>query len=281
MERFEMDVVNACKMIDGDDVDESYYNKIYMSSNESLKNLFLNFDISLKDVLTVLGSSDQLFYSYLNGAKRVDCFDINVLARHYYYLRKWSIDYLGMYYPPDSFLKSHLWIYNLLSLVTCGSEEEEESFSFWKLFIARSLGCDNKSLFFVGKGDYNTVSDLHNLKCALKTYPFRFYHQDLSMPLSFDDKYDVIIISNILEYLSKPEQIQQCCFNLRKLLKEDGLVVCSYVMNKPNSFHSQSEKELFCDSFDFIPYDSYYTSEYGFQFPTGYAYKKKKSVHKK
>ena len=109
MERFEMDVVNACKMIDGDDVDESYYNKIYMSSNESLGNLFLNFDISGKDVLTVLGSSDQLFYSYLNGAKKVDCFDINVLARHYYYLRRWAIDYLGMYYPPDSFLKSHLF----------------------------------------------------------------------------------------------------------------------------------------------------------------------------
>ena len=51
--------------------------KLYFNSNEMLNDLFSLVDVDNKDVLCVVGSGDQAFHCYQNGAKHVDLFDRN------------------------------------------------------------------------------------------------------------------------------------------------------------------------------------------------------------
>ena len=74
------------------------YSPIYPYSNEELSILFSALNLEEKDVLSVAGSGDHVFYSYNNGAKNVDLFDIDVLSKYYYYFRMWVIKYLNVFY---------------------------------------------------------------------------------------------------------------------------------------------------------------------------------------
>ena len=74
------------------------YGPVYPYSNENLDKLFSCVDVCGKDVLTVASSGDHAFYSYNNGANRVDLFDINILTKYYYYLRMWVIKYFDNFY---------------------------------------------------------------------------------------------------------------------------------------------------------------------------------------
>ena len=65
------------------------YGRLYFCSNEPLELLFNNFSVEGKDVLTVLGSSDQLFHTIDRGANSVDTFDRNPYTKYYYYLRSY------------------------------------------------------------------------------------------------------------------------------------------------------------------------------------------------
>ena len=69
--------------------------RLYLRSNEPLAFILSQLDVSGQDVLSVLGSSDQVFSFYYEGANSVDAFDIHPLTEHYYYLRKWGLEHRG------------------------------------------------------------------------------------------------------------------------------------------------------------------------------------------
>ena len=70
--------VLAKKLLNNETVRD--YGKVDFHSNERLKDIFNNVDVKDKRVLTVLASGDHVFYAYDNGAKSVECFDINKLV---------------------------------------------------------------------------------------------------------------------------------------------------------------------------------------------------------
>lgn len=77
---------------------DRYHDLVFYNSNENLRKLFSGIDLKDKEILSVLASSDQLFYFYDNGTKLVDTFDKNKLTFYYFYLRKWFIQYKNKYY---------------------------------------------------------------------------------------------------------------------------------------------------------------------------------------
>ena len=89
---FIADTFGVMNVFDDHEYDDRYAT-IYFHSNERSKEIFSEINVKNKDVLTVLGSGDQAFYLYDNGAKSVDMFDKNKLAIYYYYLRTWVIVY--------------------------------------------------------------------------------------------------------------------------------------------------------------------------------------------
>lgn len=245
---------------------EKEYDKIYHASNEDLKELFSNFSVEGKDVLTVCGSGDQAFYSYLGGANSVDIFDINNLAYYYLYLRKWVIEYMGVYYPPKDIIKNTKLIKNLLNLVVCKTEEEQQALLFWHLLTSRISEDSNADLLYrISNYHRNNVEDVQSLHRLIADKKFRFIEQDITGDIDKSKKYDVVIASNILEYCQgNILKLIRTRDNLHSILKPEGIVVCSSLIRPDDSESLAFEKTIFNSRFDRHSFDS-----------CGYAYQKK------
>ena len=100
------DIDNTSRLMDGIECDS--FCPVYFSTNEHLDDIFSYIDVKDKKVLSVIGSGDQAFYFYNNGAKKVDLFDINKLAIYYYFLRVWTMKYLNRSYPYKNFGTSYI-----------------------------------------------------------------------------------------------------------------------------------------------------------------------------
>lgn len=257
----EKDVAEACRVVYTSD-DDPRYSGLYFCSNENLERLFSFVNVSGKDVLTVLGSSDQLFHSIYHGAKSVDTFDINKLTKYYYYLRRWTLLYCGMYYPPERWTRQYDFIVELLKLVECRSEEEKEAYDFWSLYLQRTGRDMCGNLFYLNPCDH-TVIGMDYLKRHVGEYTLNFQNEDFFGKMKSDKQYDVIFASNILEYSNgRASKIKQSVENLKSLLKDDGIVVCSHLI------HTNRDR---LD--DYYPGDAYYLREFEREdFPSSYDY---------
>ena len=264
------DVDEAVKIVDGLEHDPNYA-RIYYCSNEALDDLFHFFSVKNKDVLSVMGSGDQPFYSLYYGAKTVDTFDINILTKYYYYLRYWSLLYNNIYYPPRSIFKSHEYIYELLQKVKCESEEETEAYNFWNLFIRRAFPFDCGNLY---NGSLNNLSlDVNELKDKIKGKKISFSHFDLFDTVPTQKKYDVIITSNILEYAGHDMlKLKRACHNLKSLLNTGGMVVGSHYVRNQYSPFFMDEASVFTQYFDYHDFPCVYDSMLHKYYSVGYQY---------
>jgi hypothetical protein len=222
------------------------FDKVYYSSNEDLDSLFHTFFVEDKKVLTVLASSDQLFHLYQKSPKSVDTFDINGLTKYYYYLRKWSILYCDEYYP-DVF--THKNIMKIISKVKPNDSEEQEVLDYWLQYICTFYSYMTRDLFYKNGGVYkNQISCLEKLKEELLQQKFHFEQFDISKE-QVKEKYDKIVVSNILEYYYfKHNEMQQIRDHLYDMLEDDGEVLVSYyTCSRP----SPAERDFFREEFDY------------------------------
>ena len=267
------DVERACEVCSG--LDSWTFSKIYFSSNESLKHLFRYFSVKDKDVLTVLGSSDQLFYANYHGARNVDCFDVNGLTKYYYYLRRWALLYQKEYYPSTKMFQNHSYLIRLLDKVKCKNEEEEKAYLFWRTFIERVTPRQHENLYSVDFHN-NEIRDMRKLRNIVEEEEFHFYHDDLFDEVTNSKKYDIIITSNVLEYAWNSLKLQKCHDNLKSLLKDGGQVIGSHFVFYPDFSCFLTEKELFETDFDYFEFPSYSEGMVNKKYPLGYSYTKKK-----
>lgn len=250
MEEIEKDLCETKKVIYSEEGGGfSDYSKIYAGSNENLENLFKRFSVKDKKVFSVMASADQPFCAYYNGAKSVDTFDVNKLAKHYYYLRKWLLKYEDKFYP-DPFAKDNEWIYNLLSLVKCNSADEELSFRYWFTYVNETPGFLGKYLFNRFNKDNRTgITDNQKLLDIIDDKELVFKHQNIGGKIDKSKKYDTIILSNILEYNNYYRELLMAYRdNLYDILEDDGEVVCSNLLDlKPSTF----QQMVFLEKFDY------------------------------
>ena len=206
----------------------SDHNMLYFSTNEYLSKILDNFDIKNKKVLTVLGSGDQAFHFYLKGAKLVDLFDNNELAIHYYYLRRWTIIHYKKSYPPFNFDGDFLR--NLLPKVTPKSVSEQNAIDYWNEFtnILDTKKISSEDLFHYVSVKYDdTIYDNTNLKDLLINDPVCFSNIDIAQKIKSRKKYDIIYTSNISDYVNITGSFDTFRDNLKKLLRKDGIIICS------------------------------------------------------
>lgn len=251
-----------------DDYTRNTYSKycpVYPYSNENLDRLFSCVDVDGKNVLTVASSGDHAFYSYNNGARSVDLFDINCLTKYYYYLRMWVIKYFDNFYfdnyklsKKDESIRNFFNIFKitkriyfdqysiknvtksfkyLLSLVTPTNEEEKRALEYWEGVLDISIlkwgkggfGYFLKEIFF--KDDtakINNICDLLNIREKIqRNNSINFYNIDiLDEEFSLKKKYDVIFTSNILDYHYDLNIFRKNVFDL---LRKNGCFVSSNV----------------------------------------------------
>lgn len=251
--------------------DSDGYAEIYAKSNEDLKSLFKNFSVKDKNVLSVLASGDQVFAAYYLGAKSVDTFDLNYLTEYYYYLRKWLMEYKGELYPDlDRVMEDSTWISELLELVNCFGVKEEMAYKYWSLYTEQAVGRIGASIFKFSWVEYdNVVNDVLQMRELLRNKELNFTQENISETIDKSKKYDVIILSNILEYFSFDiGRLKRVRDNLFDILEDDGQIVASHLMDYNTA---PSEVEVFSSKFEhreFLPGNSNF-------FSGGYCYTKK------
>lgn len=235
-------VIMDDKMVDG-------YDKVYYQINEDINDVLLGEDFTDKDVLSVLASADQYFMFKALDAKKVDAFDFNRLTMYYYFLRKWSIKYNNDVYPDIFYDDSY--VENLLEKVVVSSDLEKKALEFFKMHV--SNGSDFSKFFYdVDAQPYgNTLfQNIRQLKKIIDS-DFTFYNMDLFRDNGdlISKKYDYLYISNILDWAREDSsKITIAKDNLLSLLKDNGKVICSRLVNRSKS-GILSEREIFDEDF--------------------------------
>lgn len=248
------------------------YNRVYYHSNENLKEFFSFVDVKDKDVLSVLASGDQVFHLYDKDAKSVETFDVNRLTFYYYYIRLWTVKYLGEYYPEFKF--SIGFIKRLLGMVKIKTEEEKEAFDYWCKYIDLFNNKISGKMFYRGiLEDINRLDDLGKIRDKINN-EFVFYEMNLGdKVLPVNKKYDMVYISNISDYI--PHNIKSFEIyrdNLNSLIRDDGTIL-SVNLRKLGCGENDIEKEVFSELFDVEELPE--IERYDFKIPAGKIYRKK------
>ena len=200
------------------------YGRIFLHTNELFNELFKNIDFNNKNVLSVLASSDQMFMAYNLGASNVDTFDMNRLTKYYYYFRIWTIKYFRELYPYFLMENDYEKIEKLLSLVKTSSVEEKFALLFWKYL------CKSKFLFssiFITDIDDVPFDDINQLDNSVNR-KINFYNSDFFKNIHNNNKYDIVIFSNILEWAEDEKKLLvRARDNLDKVLNDGGIIICS------------------------------------------------------
>ena len=234
------------------------YGRVYYRTNEDLDIIYRDLDFHKKKVLSVLASSDQVFTARYLGAETVDSFDKNRLTIYYYYLRKWSIKYREQLFP-QVLGKNNNWLKKLLSCVKAESVEEEKALEFFKKHVKEGTAFYN--MFYEDHLDDTKGRTLYSSASLLKPTidkEMKFVDFDIFGENKVDDTYDIVLISNILEWArGDKEKFTIARDNLNKLLNRDGLVVCSSLINRSEST-ILSERRIFDENFTCREYSEGY-----------------------
>lgn len=214
----------ATSRYESENPNHSKYSSIYLASTANVKDTLAIYD-NYKSVLTVGGTGAHGFEAALNGAKKVDMFDINVLQRIYYELLYTAIIYLDY----EEFIKyftlqeqkevfqkdeiSNLISNEMYEKLVCFLPEDarfvleplfETFFSFdlilsglYRFQYSIDINYLKKYISFYNKESYQKLQNiLRKGDCE-----FNYYCVSLiDVPSYFKDKYDLVLLDNILQY---------------------------------------------------------------------------------
>ena len=264
------DAKRAYDLLRDDEKDLLNYKKIYLCSNENLVKLFSRIVIYGKNVFSILSSSDQYFTLKYLGAETVDTFDINKLTFYYYYLRKWNIEILNNEYFDSSISKNEL-VY-LLNHVNPSSEEERKALLFWRILSNRTYNLSNLFERSNAKRSFY-YDDLDSLKRNLME-PISFSCLDFFDELNISRKYDLIVLSNILEYGNNPFRYEVARKNIERLLNKNGICLCSYFIDSSH-IHGLEVSILTKGNLEYEDLNLTYLDSHNHVKEVGYVYKKR------
>lgn len=86
-----IDLENALSIMNGVNSNNKNYQRVFLHTNEYIKDYLSLFNVENNNVLTVMASGDQVVYSLLNGAACIDAFDTNILTKYFFELKKAAI----------------------------------------------------------------------------------------------------------------------------------------------------------------------------------------------
>lgn len=175
---------------------------VYLFTNENISG-YLNACGDLHDmqVLTVGASGDHAFEAYLSGAKHVDTFDINSYQKYVIELKNHMIrnlkysDFMDYFFcdrpvSNDKILKP---ISNMFSIGLT---------RFLQSGLLASLYLRNNPFYNISNIQYLSSESKYNELASRLPKQIGFTHCPLEyIPNVFKQKYDVIMLSNIFDYM--------------------------------------------------------------------------------
>ena len=221
---------------------------VYLFSNENISGYMPKLgDMHGARVLSVCASGDQAFESLLLGASHVDTFDINEYQNCVMELKSHLIRNVSYEQFMDFFFSiNHFFDYRIIAPI-------EHKFSpELKAFLSQYADCGRTMFHYFGShGATYNVFQLSYLADPNKYYQLReklpekikFTRCDIcDIPKIMPEKYDVILLSNIMDYTSLPaahyithEVYQHFYYNVlmalsrKNLTQQNGRVCFQYI----------------------------------------------------
>lgn len=243
-------------------IEFSEYCSVFTFATENLDSYLKELDVENKDVLTVTSSGDQLINLALLNANNIDCFDINRLCYYYTKLKLTGLMFLDyeefinfFVYCEDSIMMYDTLfaldinyqcfnynIYNKLrekldSDVRMFFDAVYSEYNCDGISVARSPLFNNISL--VSAMHNNTYLSSHeNYYAAREKFEkllvnkkIKFYNLDIFKLHELDEKYDIVLLSNIYDYIplsSQSEFAEYIKYQLNKILMPNAKVAVEY-----------------------------------------------------
>ena len=197
------------------------FERFYLFTNEHLNVFLKRIDVREKRVLTVGSSGDQILYSLLNGAREVVCVDVCPFAEYYYNLKVACIknlsyeEFVQLVDASENILSPE--VYRKISHDIYGESREFwdnlylEGFNHYEFLINRAnVKLMGNAVYMNNKSEYNKLQNILRVPQAVL-----FLEADIrELPeiLHEEDKYDVMLFSNIIQYAHSWNggQTQEC-----------------------------------------------------------------------
>ena len=182
-----------------------------------------------------------------------------------------------MLYPTNLFFSENdPRIYELVNSINPINSDEEKAKTFWLEYLKSN---NNKGSQYVFEAMYCKGNVPFNLDIKDKLpNKINFYCMDFCDRLDIDKKYDVIILSNMLEYIEKDynnEKKEIVRENLEKLLDINGIAICSYkTKNRFSKFHLNERDIITKNNLVLDRETKYYEPAFGQEIELAYSYRK-------
>lgn len=244
MDKLEKDIEKAIlKITDSDAYLRRPFSSIYPFTTENIKGYLDLLHIENKDILTVGASGDHILNLLLKSPKSIDYFDINPFTPYYVDLKISASKQLSLkdffYFFKDNDTSDNkelsIELFNKFSDIL-----NEESKIFWeslyKIFTPNYIR--NSKLFSKDQYKLDILKNLNNyfieenyLKLSnIKKQKHQFYESDIKfLDNKLDKSYDVILLSNIAQYLSSLEEFKKIIYGLDEHLNDGGLILICYL----------------------------------------------------
>lgn len=248
----------------------STYQKVYFSTNENIKEYIEKSNLNNKhNALSVMASGDHSFNLIEKDILNIDTFDTNALTEFYVLGIKQSMIIKYSY-------KEYLIILNKLLDINTSLEEltsimhdllpymDIKYRNFWKYILDYNYTIQKKNntninlfnLLFINlvttdklieRNNYLTNEETYNkLKNNLNKSNISFKNVNaIDLPRVFNNGYDIMLLSNIFEYLDL-KNINQYIDKLLSLMNDNGKIFLMYIFDYATKNYTR--KKIFYNS---------------------------------
>lgn len=224
----------------------SYYSPAYVLSNENLRWVTGLTRDSGRRVLTVAASGDQALFYSINGADKIDTFDVSFCSKAIMDIKTALLQTMSR----DEYIALLIALHNTKDVqhVAYMSEILEQIPQDSAQFVRAMRG---RKIFSNGltpndyKEFYPTAQEYKQMRDAVNNY-FKFIWTDIgSLHTHLTAEYDVINLSNILEYMGT-QQIHNTLASLRNHVRPGGYIIAQTgdwgINKKLPAYQAASEK---------------------------------------
>lgn len=230
------------------ELNKHYFSWLYPFTNENISEYYKCINFKNKDVLTTTSSGDHALNSILCGAKNIDTFDINPLAKYYSELKIAAIktlsleDFIKFLYKKGYFNNRYYLskeAYNILK-----KELKDEYREFWDYFFStyNSRRIYKSHLFTDDFLDlkklkicngYMNDKNYSLLRDKLKSIEINYHDISIENLSDIKKQFDVIILSNICAYLdfvylNREDYMKDIKNILNNIKRKNSIVVLGY-----------------------------------------------------
>lgn len=232
---------------------------IYKKTNEKL-NEFIDLLLNKDKVLSVIGSGDQILNTLLTKPSKIDAFDISVFPKFFLKLKIASIkslsrgEYIKFFFSTtETFLDEY---YDDLYFDKIRKKLDIEAEDFWTYLFQYNDWYDiyNSTLFSsesvfeeqaIIQNKYLDNDEYYKLRDILQSVQINYIESNL-LDLKINDTYDLIYLSNILEYVKKSAYFDK----IDELSVKNKGIIISYIFGEIDK-----AIKMFNGDFDYREFD--------------------------